>query len=101
MTDERFDQQERLVQLDRALLLKRTLGMRAAAGYVRNKGWPMEEALKWLTPAWQRSLGEPSPSLRAQWDATEVITSVLSPVEEADVLSGHAQCEVVVDVDRR
>lgn len=36
-------------QLQRALMIRRTLGVRSAAGYMRRKGWTIEAALWWLT----------------------------------------------------
>lgn len=35
-------------QLARAAMIKRTLGVRAAAGYMRRQGWSIEAALYWL-----------------------------------------------------
>jgi len=34
-----------LGQIDRAITIKRTLGTRRAAGYLRNTGWSLEGAL--------------------------------------------------------
>lgn len=36
-------------QLQRALCIKKSLGTRAAAGYMRNKGYSLEQALAHLT----------------------------------------------------
>lgn len=36
-------------QLERALTIKKTLGTRAAAGYMRNRGYSLEQALSHLT----------------------------------------------------
>jgi hypothetical protein len=36
-------------QLTRALFIKRTLGVRTAAGYLRNRGWSLDGALFALT----------------------------------------------------
>lgn len=37
------------LELHRALTIRRTLGVRSAAGYMRRKGWSLEAALWWLT----------------------------------------------------
>ena len=35
--------------LNRALVIKKSLGTRAAAGYMRNRGYSLEQALRHLT----------------------------------------------------
>ena len=39
---------ERRKQCKRALFIKKTLGTRFAAGYLRNRGWPVEAAVALL-----------------------------------------------------
>lgn len=41
--------QMKSTQLTRALFIKRTLGVRTAAGYLRNRGWSLDGALYALT----------------------------------------------------
>lgn len=36
-------------QLQRALMIRRSLGVKVAAAYMRNTGWSVEAALYWLT----------------------------------------------------
>jgi len=39
----------RYQELDRAIYIKRSLGVRTAAHYMKRRGWSMESALFWLT----------------------------------------------------